>query len=442
MFLGFVLSFLYSGLIFTKLSSAYNYKEVYYVILFSATTASCIFMYFFDVKISESGISTLIFIDVALSIVFTYVINGLNGEVYTILSYGVTFIIGFLNVFISNSLLLQAKKYNDYMDIFVNIAVIMAIANVIGHLINVLMTYGFVNLPIILGFFVIIVSAILILRLDLSVSDDVIINEDINIKDLYCVGVLVFLLKLSEGIMYQLVENNILFLKSEFTIVYAVPYFLAIVLCLLISYRINRRMLLFLFVCIGIIGIANVLFLLSEEFLDMGNIILHFGVGVLDVFVWGIIIYLIFIYKKANKIVALIMFSQVLGMFVGYMMYEMKINEYRPAYLIALICLFLAAVLANNVKEMNKEEIFMKKKMIFQKKYMATGLHTKGNGSLDYMEKQIFDLMAGRKDDREILNELNISVMELEAYYESICLKLGASNREELRENSIAKSLI
>ncbi len=441
-FLGFVLSFIYSGVIFAKFRMAYEYKEIYFALLFLSATLSCLITFIFNVRINKKVLGALMIFDIILFFIFYYIINVLPYSMFLTLSYIITFVIGFINMSISNVFLMNAKQYNDYADIFVNTAVVMAIANLFAHSVNVLMSYDYNNLPIILGFIFIIFDVFLLIKLDFVDNKENIGHGGINTKALCILGLVVFLLKISEGLMYQIVNDYIIAFHSDYKLIYMIPYFLAVVLCLLISYRISKKLLFFLFICIGIMASALVLLLISEEFAEMSSSMLHFGVGVSDVLIWGIIIYFIYIYKDAHKIVSFLMFFQILGMFSGYMMYEIEIYNFRPAYIIALFALAFSAVLLGGVKEITMEDLLLKKDLIFQNRYMLSGLQAGKKSPLNYMEKQVYEYIVDKKTDSEIAYKLNISVVEVETYFNSICIKLGVKSRSELRDLVVDSRLI
>ncbi len=436
LFLGFVLSFVNSGIMFANFGNDPANKEIYFSILFIATISACLFAFFYDVKVTRYSLSALMIFDVILLLSFYYLVNIMIDESLIFLSYILTFMIGFINVFISNIFLLHSKKYNSYADIFVNIAIVMAIAKFSWHISSVLMAYDYINLPFILSFFIMIINVMITMKLDFKKAQAPAVESFIGAKDLYVLGAIIFLLKLSEGILYKIVINYILAFQNQYKILYVIPYLLIIALLLIISYKIKKRILALIFICIGIMGTGFTLILISSELIEFSGALLHFGITVLDILVWGIVIYLIYIYDNAHKIVNSIMLAQSMGMFVGYSVYEIKIFNIRPAYLIALIGLFVSALLVLKVKEISTEEMLSKIEIVLHEKYKS--LSQNGQGILNDMEKKVLSLILDMKNDREISHKLNISILEVETYYSSICLKFGANTREEIR-NKVEK---
>jgi hypothetical protein len=131
LFLGFVLSFLYSGPLFNTMEQNKNIKSLFLVIIFVSGIFSCIITYKFNIKPTQKKLSISMIINLFFCMLFYFV--GQYEKSITLISIACVcaFFVGFSAMFISNTILAVSKKYNEYKEIFINIAIVMLIANMI-----------------------------------------------------------------------------------------------------------------------------------------------------------------------------------------------------------------------------------------------------------------------------------------------------------------------
>jgi DNA-binding CsgD family transcriptional regulator len=230
------------------------------------------------------------------------------------------------------------------------------------------------------------------------------------------------------------VEYEFAIHQGNYEFIYIFPYIFAILIAFLISYKTKRHLFSILSTCISLIGIGLLFLLISEENVFLSNFFMHFGFGILDIIIWGAIIYLIYIYNNVYKIPSLLMIFQGLGVLIGGIISEYYIDKRKVVYVIAIICIFISIILVPKVSDITIKKLDSKKKLMDEEKNKIAKLQSKERYKLlSNREKEVVNLILLDKINREIAKIMNISETTVKTHCKNIYIKLGLKNKKELK---------
>lgn len=434
LFLGFVLSFLYAGPLFNRMDQIENLKNIFLLIIFVSGIISCLITYKFKIKLTQKKLSIIMTANVFFSIVFYFVAQ----YKISIISIGIAcicaFFIGFSAMFISNTILSASKKYNKYEEIFINVAMVMLIANIICYIVYILLSFNLNNIGLMVTIFSGIFSVFLSTKINFENDTNYHKLFYLSNKDLYILGYIFFLLKISEGILYIVVEYQLALQQNHYEYIYIFPYILALLTAFYISYKTKRQLFSMLSTSISFIGIGLLLLLISNDNVVLSHFFMNFGFGLLDIIIWGSIIYLIYVYDNSYRIASFIMFFQMLGVLVGGLISEIDFFETDLVYIVSIVCIFVSIILVPKASEIIINEIDSKKKILDEEKDKIERLQSKKKYHLlSKREKEVVNLIILGKINRDIAKEMNISETTVKTHCKNIYIKLSVKTKKELK---------
>ncbi len=434
LFLGFVLSFFYAGRLYNAMFQGASYKNVFLMIMLIAALFSCRVTNKFKIVYKQRTIALLMAGNVLFSVGF-YAIVGSASQLVTLIVLGAfAAFIGYSATLISNHFLLIARQFNSYEDIFVNVAAIMLLANGLSFLIDILLSFGLSKIALLSVVTWGIAAAVLIEKMQFKAGD-----EDhrlpLNRRNLYVLGTIFFLLKISEGVLFKVIEYQTYAGGAVYHYIGVLPYLLAIIVAVYISYKTERKVFTFLSSSISLIGIGLLSLLISEEYAIVAVVFLHFGFGFLDVIIWGTAIYLIYIYKDGFKTISTIMSLQLSAIFTGGLLFELINKEIKLVYAIAIVSIFSAIILLPKVNEITVREISSNKKIIDAAKTKRLSMATRENyQTLSKRERQVVELILQGKINKDIAKELNIAETTVKTHCKNIYAKLNVRSKKEIKK--------
>lgn len=431
LFLGFVLSFLYAGPILNYVNLKIS-SDLLLLIIFMSGILSCIFTYHHNINITPKILSISIIVNISFSILLYLLCQFANNNIACMTSYISAGLVGFSAMFTSNSLLSISKNNNKFNEIFINMGLVMLIANAISYSVYILLSFKLKNT----AFFLALLSVVITIPLCFKVNYKQVKNN-LNVifykGNIFSFAMLIFLIKISEGIIYKIVEHEFAIHQTNYEYTYIIPYVLALFVAIIFLYKTKRHLFSLLSLCISLIGIGMLFILFSEKGIFISNFFMHFGLGLLDIIIWGGLVYLIHVYDNGYKISSFIMFFHMLGVFMGGFISEFYLYERELIYFVAIVSIFLSFMITAKVCSITND-VENKKKQLDQDKEKKAKLKSKEKYKLlTKREQQVVSLILLGKINRVIAQELNISETTVKTHCKNIYVKLGIKSKKEVK---------
>ncbi len=411
-----------------------RFKNLFLLLIFLAALLSCAITAKFKIAPSGQKIRLMMIGNLLFSIGFYAVVGQTDNGLMLVLASAFAAFIGYSAIYVSNNLLIVARQYNAYENIFINVALIMLLANGVSYIVDVLLAFDLQKSALIFIVGSALSAIVLSSKMDFKFKKTLDQRLQLNKRDLYVLAAIILLLKVSEGVLYKIIEYGLAEQGNFFPCICVLPYLLALLAALYISYKIKRKLFAFLSACISLVGLGLLSLLISEDYIGLSNLFMHFGFGFLDIIIWGSIIYLTFVYRDENKTTATIMAFQILGIFIGGLIFEATMQQGKLGYAIAIISIFSAIVLVPKVNEITMHEIISDKEIVDAMRAKKERLKTRQKYQLlSTREREVVDLILLGKTNRQIAEALNIAETTVKTHCKNSYLKLGVKNKREIK---------
>lgn len=432
LFLGFALSYPYAGPILNALNA--YLKNISVLVLFTSGILFCAYMYKENIEINKKKINASMSISILFSLILYYLLTQGKGTFALILTVMISVVLGVLLTFISNSILSRSKQYIKYNHIFIDISLVMIIANTVAYIIYILLSFELNFIAFIFSITSLIISFLLSKTLDFKESK-YIINKEFNFKLIAHICLLIFLIKVGEGIIYADLESNLSASFNNYEFYFILPYVLSLITTLIIAKKIKKKVFTLLTTSISLIGLGFVILIASAENIFYSNLLMNFGYGIFDIIIWSSIVYFIYIYGNGVKIASAIMFFHFLGMFLGGVLSIFFKTTSNILYIIFVSFIFLSVILIPKVSEITNGKMDRAKKKLDNEMKSRQELKSKKDYRLlSKREKEVLEEILMGKINRDIAKSLNISETTVKTHCKNICEKLGVKTKKQVKE--------
>lgn len=445
LYLGWILSFLYSGALFEIVfsSSAFNMD----ILLLLTHTLPIFIIFLFRRKwlrkeYHRNILYITVLVSAGISLFFAFFAKGIKNEivfVIFILLATVTGIAELMFIVVATGWFI---KYIPVKKMFVAMALVIVVGNIVVEICQTLIYFNYEEFAM-LGSIFACVGAFFLAR-SLPEEDEItrtIYEIALPKHTIPLLSVAFFLFSIGGGVVFEVVTPM---LESFFH--YAVlfdllPYIFAGVITFFLLIKTDPNINLFLTIAAGfiILGLIIFQFLGTKWGLFTSEMLIVSGYSILDIFMWGLVGMISYVYYEPSKVVYYTMSFNVLGVVFGSVIsILLTLNtgeEGITASLISLLCAVIGMIIIpiiykEAVLEAEKE-LFVLKKEASKKKDL---IESSEYDLLSNREKEVVELLISNFKNKEIAEQLFISENTLKKHARSIYSKLNVQNKKELKE--------
>lgn len=431
LFLGFVLSYMYSGPVLVHINT--YLKDISVLVLLISGLLFCVFGYKKNIEVDKKKIDASMGISLILSLILYYLLTQGKDTLALILTIIISIVLGILLTFISNGILSKSNQYIKYTDIFIDISLVMIIANIVAYLVYISLSFELHFIGFIFSITSFIVSFVLFKSLDIEVREEN-INKKFDFRFIIHMCFLFFLIKVGEGIIYAVLESELSIRINNYEHYFILPYMLSLITVFIIAKKTKVKIFNLLTTSISLIGIGFVILIFKAENIFYSNLLINFGYGIFDIIIWSSIIYFISIYGNGIKIASGIMSFHFLGMFIGLVLSKYYIYNLRNVYILFLILIFLSLMIIPKVLDSINGKLAKAKNDLDKEIKNRQELRSKDNYKLlSKREKEVLEEILMGKINRDIAKSLNIEETTVKSHCKNICEKLGVKTKKQIK---------
>ena len=443
LFLGWLLSFIYSGPLFPFIVDAQQYSHS---LLFSVMFLVPAVLYFIlgNLNLNEDSRKWLMPLSIGVCFLSTigYLITGktICSPFLLVVLIVITLLAGIFTMFFIISSTAYFIKFVSHNDAFRAMALIILLANAIVYVVEVLVQNGLVVWAVIVNMLAVILSLILALRV---ADHEEIERPDYDIalpkRSLLILCGAFFLLNIGGGVVFAVVEPAAIEQSVIATHLYMLPYILAVLAMLTINQRVLKSIDILLTVAAGLIAIGLLLFQFSHIQALLTNMFIQIGYAMLDIMLWGLVGKMCFVYGKSYKIASLTMASNITAVFLGMAGARVLVDQIADPVLaitlIATVCIITAIMAMPFIHRVMIRDLEKGMGNIRTKQEKIKNLKKiKNIELLSAREYEIVQKMLTINTNRDIAKTLYISENTLKTHAKSIYSKLGVKNKKALQD--------
>lgn len=441
-FLGWLLSFIYSGPLFRCIvdSEQYSYSLLF-TIMFLASAA--MFFVIGKLNINENSKRIIMPVSMAVGLLCTiiYLIFGRTQSTPTTLVVLIinTLIAGITTMFFIISSTAYFIRFVPFNRIFKSMAIIVLIANMIVYVVDVLIQNNLVVIAVIINILTISLSLILAYKIrDHEEIERIDYHIDLPKKSLFIICMAFFLLNIGGGVVFSVVEPAAIAQSAIATHLYILPYILSAIAMMMISKRLEKSIDILLTVAAGLVAIGLLLFQFSHFNALVTNMFIQIGYAMLDIVLWGLVGQMSFVYGQPYKIASFTMASNILAVYLGMAGSKALFNRISDPILaitlFATVCIIVAIMAMPFIHRVTIRDMKTGLKNIREKQKKIENLNKIENiEQLTAREHEIVELMLTDKTNREIAQALYISENTLKTHAKNIYAKLDVKNKKALQ---------
>lgn len=426
--IGWVLAFIYDNTLIKSVIVTAEDTDILFLGLFVASIIGCLIFTFIKSLRKKLSNRPFLLISIASSCLIYFL-----PQISLGIQLGLFGLIALSMTIASLNYISQLRHHIELKESFIAAGIVMLIANVMSVTSNLLIS----SLSRDAAF--IFINICLLAPVVVEVKEDSVCSLNTNFKivnsELIKIFILIYLLKISEGVLYSNVPNY--YQASTFAYFYVLPYLLAIAIIILIlrSSRFNVMSQLIAF-SICFIGIGSMLPMLNNGMLN--SVMIHFSYGFLDVIIWGILISFCFVYSNFIIGISLIMASHMMGILTGGLISDV-VNPHNTI-MIVLVCAFIAVLFLPGLNKFMFSDILNKQLEIDKYNRLVEKIRKKDNYNiLTNREKEVLELIILKKKYAEVAQELHITETTVKTHIKHIFSKIGVKNKKELIEVFVEK---
>jgi DNA-binding CsgD family transcriptional regulator len=262
-------------------------------------------------------------------------------------------------------------------------------------------------------------------------------------RSLFLICFAFFLLNIGGGVFFELIEPMILNEAKISVYYYILPYIYASagVLLLLLLKKTKEMIDIFLTFAAGLITIGLIVFQFSHTGanLVMVDLLIQSGYAILDIFMWGIIGMMAYVYNQSYKIASFSMSSNITAVILGIIGSKILaafIEEPKTIVpLIAIVSLVIAIILIPFLYRITINDLRKGATVLENEQDKLIKIQQiKNYKQLTNREKEVVQYMLLELTNHNIAKKLFISENTLKTHAKNIYTKLEVKNKRELKE--------
>lgn len=444
LFLAWLLSFIFNGPLFNILIESKKYGSTIFQIAL-LIVPQIIMLPIIIIKRPITPINNHIPVSIIMCLAGTIIIWIFGNNVHNIIQYMFTMMGAIISgcgaLLFIYSTAVSFTKYDSVDNTFKLMAFIILIANILYNICELLIKYNLTMISELLIVFELIVA----LYLSFTFKDKKDFERPeykihINKKAVFLICLIFFLLNIGGGIIFEIIEPILIKSYSFADCYYILPYIVATiaVINILKRNRLSLDILLLFATILIIIGFFFFLQLDNRPIILVSNFFIQSGYAILDIFMWGMVAKMVYVYDRYYEISAYTMSCNVTAVLIGRVVSKIIIAYNANIQLIIfigllgiLISIVLIPYLSKiTIKDLNDGIEKLNQEIENQNN---AGL-LKNQVVLTEREKEIFDLLVSNLTNKEIAEKLFISDNTLKTHAKNIYSKMNVSGKKQLKE--------
>ncbi len=444
LYLGWLLSFTYEGPLFNILINSERHNIN--ILLFVMHIAPILFIFLLLYRhVNRNTDTVFLYGVIAASFVFSLIYMFFGSAIGSPLHFSLLLFLSVLTGIAELLFIMSSTgwyiRYVPAKYIFVSMAFIILIANSIVMICNFLILVSMEQLSIALSVTACLVSLIIAVTID---KEPVVQKPHQHIPlprhtiPLMCIAF--YLFNIGGGIVFEVIDPLMTHYFGFFDIFSILPYIVSCVLIIILVKDRKPKIEYFLITATGILIIGLILFqfISHKNILIVTNALIESGYAIIDVFMWGLVGLLSYIYNKPYKIVFFTMSSNILGVFTGVMLsntlkHVQSSDETLPA-LISLICALIGMLLIPIIYKKSVTKLYADMDYLDRERERQDNLSKLTQyDDLTPREKEIAKLLTLDMTNQKIAKDLFISENTLKKHAKNIYSKLQVKNKRELK---------
>jgi len=422
LFLGWMLSFPYSGPIYEYLSYWYNFTGDYFSLAYIGVPV--IFLVFFGyIKSKEKYPKRLAIYSTAVCFAGNLLLFFGVAHWYITFTFmgiaSVLFVVGW-SYFYTVSV-----SYKDKIKVM---GLTIILGNLVLYFINILIKSGFETYALVVSLAALTISILSSNFLTFEKSYDYSFDTSKDIKKIIVLlSAVLFLININDGLNNELVAPLFHGIKSNVVLYERLPYIFAMIYLVVFSDKISHLSIFYL--AIFLIGMSNVVLMvlgISETSFYVNETILQSGLGIGDLFIWSMIGHVGHLYGRPYKITSFALISLLTSVFLGRVLgivFSKSPDGGLYTIAVSFTTVFVTMlILPKLFSTIDREVVEIKEERKFESRI----------NTLTERELQIYNLIIKGLKNHEIAEELYISENTLKTHLRNVYKKLNVAGKKEL----------
>jgi len=445
LYLGWILSFLYRGALFDVVFSSDVYNMDILILLLHTLPILIIFLLRKKGIIHRYKRNTLfvcILVCAGLSIFFAFFAKGIDTLAEFVIYIVLAVIVGIAElmfIVISTGWFI---RYIPVKKMFGAMALVIIIANII---VEICQFYIYIDQKEIAMFVSILACICTYLVARTLREEDEIVRSKYKIEmpkhTIPLMSIAFFLFSIGGGVVFEMVYP-MMQKYFELAILFGLfPYIFAGFIVFFVLLRSKPNINVFLTIAAGfiILGLIVFQFSFNKWGVFSSEILIESGYAILDVFMWGFVGIIAYVYNKPSTVVFFTMSFNVIGVVTGSVIsvfLELNQNDIGiTASLISLVCAVVGMII---IPIIYKETVLETEKgieiLIIEEQQQKNLQKFKSYNLLSSREKEVVEYLISNIKNKMIAEQLFISENTLKKHAKNIYAKLKVQNKKELRQ--------
>ena len=444
LYLGWILSFTYEGPLFNVIIRINDY-DVNLLFLAMHTLPLVIvalFIYkYIDKKTDTIWLYSLISASFVFSILFVVLGQSITGSFHFAILIILSVLIGMAEFLFIICCTGWYIRYVPVGQMFLAMAFITLIANAIVMICNILIccNLNFLSIAVSLGACLLaLVFAVTLKKDSLNTRPHHHVEMPRNTIFYMCAAFYMF--NVGGGVVFGVINPLITSSFGLIEVLNILPYLISCVLIIVFVKDNKADIQFFLIFATGMIVIGLILFQFigNTSILLVSNTMIESGYAVMDVFMWGLVGLLAYVYNRPYKIVCFTMSANILGVVTGVILSKLLPGIHSPEEsvpaLVSLVCaiigmLIIPIIYKKTIVNLSDNIAFLDSEQ--EKQNYLFKINNFEN--LTSREKEVAMCLTQDKTNRKIAAELYISENTLKTHSKNIYQKLAVKNKNELK---------
>ena len=443
LYLGWILSFTYEGPLFNVIVQIKQYNtDLLLLVMHCAPLLIILFIFRF---INKKNDTALLYASISASLILSILFIVLGHNVSSISHYILLMITAILAGMAELFFIICSTgwyiRHVPVKQMFYAMAYIALIANTIVMICNFFIYYHLETVSIIVS----LAACLLALILALNIKKDDLNNRPHHKLEfpkytLLHMCIAFFLFNIGGGVVIEVILPLISQSFGMIEIFSFLPYVLSCALIIFLVKDIKKNIQYLLIIATGIIisGLILFQFIGNQSILLVSNMLIQSGYALMDVFLWGLIGLLSYVYYQPSKIVFFTMSANIIGVITGVLLSkvlsDIQSTTESLSALISLICamigmLIVPIIYKNTVVKFNNDVALLNKEEARQNSLNKI----RNFKQLSVREQEVAKYLTLELTNEKIAAMLFISENTLKKHSKNIYQKLAVKNKYELK---------
>lgn len=443
LYLSWLLSFLYKGPLVEIVFSGSYFKDDVLLLLTHMTPLVLIFL----VRsrwVTKENDSKVLCISILASLLISMVMLFAGKHIDSMGHWGIILTLGVMLGIAELTFIMSSTgwfiRWLNIKDMFMAMAVIVLIANTVVSVVNLLIYLSYDMLAIAVWLSSCLVAFLLAFgmrRVEAPISRPKFVIP-IKKESVLLMMSVFYLFSIGGGVVFDVITPAMTQVAEFTSVISLIPYIIGAGVVYLLLRKSSPSVDYFLMVSIAciIIGLIIFQYIHIDSLVLLANTFTQVGYGVMDVFMWGLVGMIAYVYDKPYTVVYYTMSANVLGVITGALISEVLSNQQPTTVsLVSLICAVIGMLIVPFIYKKTVADIEMGAKTLELEQIKLDHIAIQ----LDYellteREREVIALLLTDLTNKRISEQLFISENTLKKHAKSIYKKLDVKNKRALRE--------